>query len=114
MTVYGIANCDTTQKLLKYLKQKGIEYIFHDYKLQGITEYILKNWCKQVGWETILNKRSTTWRELTLTEQKTIVTEKAAIQLMLAANSIIKRPIIEKDKKIIAVGFNEQQLNTLF
>ncbi|MFX8743395.1 ArsC/Spx/MgsR family protein, partial [Acinetobacter baumannii] len=80
---------------------------------EGITRDILNNWCKQTSWEQILNKRSTTWRVLTVQDQGKITHEKAAIELMITANSLIKRPIIEKDTQLLAIGFDEKQLNRL-
>ncbi|MBK7307834.1 MAG: Spx/MgsR family RNA polymerase-binding regulatory protein [Chitinophagaceae bacterium] len=93
--VYGIPNCDTTKKALVLLKKYKVDFSFHDYKENGITPQKLEAWCKKTGWEIILNKRSTTWRELDEVEQKNITGQPAAIKLMLKSNSIIKRPIIE-------------------
>ncbi len=105
--VYGIANCDTTKKTLSRLKQHKVEFSFHDYKTENIDALKLKEWCRQKGWETILNKRSTTWRGLTAAVQAAITNEKAAIGLMQQHTSIIKRPVIELNKTVVAVGFDE-------
>lgn len=104
--VYGIPNCDTTKKALVLLKAHTVDLSFHDYKEKGITAQKLKEWCKKTGWEMILNKRSTTWRELDEAEQKKVTDEPAAIKLMMKNNSIIKRPIIEINETLL-VGFNE-------
>ncbi len=106
ITVYGIPNCDTIKKTLDWYKKKNIQVAFHDYKKSGIKKEKLVQWCKEVGWETLLNKKSTTWRSLPLDEQQKIINEKAAIKLMTTYTSIIKRPVIEMNNKII-VGFNE-------
>ncbi len=107
--VYGIPNCDTTKKALALLKKHKSDFSFHDYKQLGITQQKLEAWCKKAGWEIVLNKRSTTWRELDEAEQKKIINQPAAIKLMLKNNSIIKRPVIEVDNNII-VGFNEDEI----
>ena len=107
--VYGIPNCDTTKKALALLKKYKADFSFHDYKQQGITRQKLEEWCQKPGWETIFNKRSTTWREMDEVEQKKIINQPAAIKLMMKNNSIIKRPIIEFDKHIV-VGFNEDEI----
>jgi arsenate reductase len=112
--VYGIPNCDTVKKVLTWLQNHKIPYQFHDYKKEGITPAKLKNWAGQVGWETILNKKSTTWRELDAKTQASVINEKAAIALMTAHTSSIKRPVIEKDEKVITVGFNEAAYEKLF
>ena len=107
--VYGIPNCDTTKKALALLKKHKVDFTFHDYKQQGITSQKLEEWCKKAGWEIVLNKRSTTWRELDEAEQKKVINQPAAIKLMMKSNSIIKRPIIEVDGNLM-VGFNEDEI----
>jgi arsenate reductase (glutaredoxin) len=109
ITVYGIPNCDTTKKALAVLKKHKIDFSFHDYKQKGITTKKLEQWCEKLGWETIFNKRSATWRELDEAKQKTVINQSSAIKLMMKNNSIIKRPIIEIDNNII-VGFNEDEI----
>jgi len=102
--LYGIPNCDTIKKARKWLKDNGVDYEFYDYKKLGVPEKELKNWVKQVGWETLLNKRGTTWRKLD-DNTKNSVDEKSAIQIMLANPSIIKRPVLIKGQ-VLLVGFS--------
>lgn len=92
---------------LGWLNKKKIDYDFHDYKTKGITEAKLKAWSKQVGWESLVNKRGTTWRKLDEAVQKKITSEKAAIALMMEKTSVIKRPLVEKDGKVLVLGFDE-------
>jgi Spx/MgsR family transcriptional regulator len=112
--IYGIPNCDTIKKTLTWLKANNITYEFHDYKKQNITADKLKTWSKQIGWENFLNKKSTTWRELDAAMQAKIINEKAAIKLMTENTSIIKRPIIELNETVVAVGFDENSYKTIF
>lgn len=107
MIVYGIKNCNTVKSALEWLKKKKIEFEFHDYKSKGITEAKLKDWSKQVGWESLVNKRGTTWRQLDEATQKKITNEKASIALMLEKTSVIKRPLIEENGKVLTLGFDE-------
>ena len=107
MIVYGIKNCDTVKKALTWLKAKGIDFEFHDYKTQGISETKLKVWCEQVGWETLLNKKGTTWRKLDEASQASVTNAASAIKIMVANTSVIKRPVIEKNGKVLVVGFDE-------
>jgi len=107
ITVYGIPNCDTIKKARNWLKDNGIDYEFHDYKKLGVPEKELKAWVKQLGWETLLNKRGTTWRKLD-DETKNSVDEKSAIQIMLENPSIIKRPVLSKGKTLL-VGFSADE-----
>lgn len=111
--VYGIPNCDTTKKAMQWLKKNNIAFTFHDYKLQGISKEKLNEWCAAKGWETIFNKRSTTWRALPEAEQKKVAGPADAIKVMLTNNSIIKRPVIEYNDKIM-VGFNEATCEKAF
>ena len=114
-TVYGIPNCDTVKKTLNWLTAKKVKFQFHNYQVDGIATTQLKHWCKQKGWEILLNKKSATWRGLDATAQAKITNEKAAITLMTAANSIIKRPVIENENgEVIAVGFDPTFYETLF
>lgn len=109
--LYGIPNCDTIKKARKWLKDNNIDFDFHDYKKLGVPEKELKAWVKHVGWETLLNKRGTTWRKLD-DDTKNSVNEVAAIQIMLDNPSIIKRPVLVKDKTIL-VGFKENDYSEL-
>lgn len=104
--VYGIPNCDTIRKTLDWYKKKNIPVYFHDYKKYGIKKDKLIQWCSEVGWELLLNKKSTTWRSLSIGDQQKVTNEKIAIQLMIEFPSIIKRPVIEMNYKIM-VGFNK-------
>ena len=105
--VYAIPNCNTVKKALDWLKANKINYTFHDYKKLGISSIQLNNWSKQVGWEALINKKGTTWKQLGPELQSTITNQKAAIALMTEKTSIIRRPLIEQDGKIIALGFDE-------
>jgi arsenate reductase (glutaredoxin) len=106
MKVYGIKNCNTVKSALDWLRRKKVAFEFYDLK-KGITSEELGVWCKQVGWETLVNKKGTTWRQLDEKVRITITNELRAINLMQEKTSLIKRPVLEKDGKIIAVGFDE-------
>lgn len=105
LTIYGIKNCDTMKKAFAWLDAKGIAYEFHDYKKSGITTAKLQDWEKSLGWETLLNRKGTTWRKLDAATQAGINRE-TALQLMQEQTSIIKRPVIEQGKTLLA-GFEE-------
>lgn len=110
--VYGIPNCDTTKKAIVLLKKNNINFTFHDYKQDGITENKLKEWISKAGLEKVFNKRSTTYKELADAAKKKAETANGATEVMIQNNSIIKRPIIESGNALI-VGFNEKEINTL-
>ena len=108
ITVYGIPNCDMIKKTLNWFRKNKVDVTFYDYKKSGITKDKLLLWSKQVGWEVLLNKKSTTWRSLTMAEQEKITNQPAAIQLMISNTSIIKRPVIVFTDKLV-VGYNETE-----
>ncbi len=114
MTLYGIKNCNTVKSAIDWLKKHHVEFEFHDYKAKGITASKLKEWSSQVGWEILVNKRGTTWRQLDEDVQKKITNEKAAIELMIGKTSVIKRPLIEEKGKVVALGFDETEYGKAF
>jgi len=113
-TVYGIPNCNSVQKARAWLEEQGIPYEFHDYKKKGITKTKLTAWCKELGWENVINKKGTTWRDLDEATKASVNSQARAVQIMMEHNSIIKRPIIEKDGKFIVMRFDEEQYRQIF
>ena len=109
--IYGIPNCDAMKKARRWLQANGVEYDFHDYKKLGVPEKKLKTWVKQAGWETILNKRGTTWRKLD-DELKHNIDNASAIKIMLDNPSIIKRPVLESNQ-LLLIGFKEDEYRQL-
>lgn len=117
LQVYGITNCDTVKKTLRFLDGKKITYQFHDFKKEVPTALQLKFWLKHFGTEVLINRRGTTWRNLKDSE-KAIAdgdikkNEKQLIKLLIDNSSMIKRPIIECGKTAI-IGFDETQILAL-
>ena len=64
ITVYGLKNCDTCRKAMKWLDEQGLRHQFIDVRKDGVEEADITRWIDAVGWETLLNKRGTTWRGL--------------------------------------------------
>lgn len=102
-TLYGIKNCDTVKKARGWLDSHGIAYTFHDYKTAGIDRAHLQQWCGEHGWETVLNRAGTTFRQLPEADKAGLDEEKA-IALMLAQPSMIKRPVLDLGGRTL-VGF---------
>jgi Spx/MgsR family transcriptional regulator len=107
ITLYGIKNCDTMKKARAWLDARGMPYAFHDYKAQGIDQARLASWSQKVGWETLLNRAGTTFRKLPDVD-KTGLDEAKALALMLDQPSMIKRPVLDLDGRIL-VGFKPEQ-----
>ena len=112
VTIYGIKNCDTMKKARAWLDKRGIEYLFHDYKAEGIERATLETWAKEVGWATLLNRAGTTFRKLPEKDREGL-NEKKALALMLAQPSMIKRPVLEAGGKLI-VGFKPDTYEKAF
>jgi arsenate reductase (glutaredoxin) len=103
ITIYGIKNCDTMKKARAWLDSHGLTYDFHDYKTAGIAKDKLERWSEELGWETLLNRSGTTFRKLPDADREEL-NEKKALALMLAQPSMIKRPVLDLDGKLV-VGF---------
>ena len=103
ITIYGIKNCDTMKKARGWLDSHGVAYGFHDYKTAGIARDKLKGWSDKLGWETLLNRAGTTFRKLSDPDKQGL-NERKALALMLAQPSMIKRPVLDLEGKLL-VGF---------
>ena len=104
--IYGIKNCDTMKKARAWLDDRGVNYDFHDYKAAGAPKEKLKTWTSELGWETLLNRAGTTFRKLPDAEKEGL-NERKALALMLEQPSMIKRPVLEIDGKLL-VGFKPE------
>lgn len=111
--LYGLPYCDATAGVTKWLQAKGYTISLHNYKTDGITQDKLQEWCSKLGWQKVLNKRSTTWRSLKEAEQNSVTDEENAVKIMHKNTSLIKRPVIEFGNNLL-LGFDEKALNTVF
>lgn len=100
INLYGIPNCDGVRKARKWLESTKLAHHFHDFRKDGLDQKDLQRWAKAVGWEVLLNRRGTSWRQLPEAD-RTDLTEARAMDLMLANPTLIKRPVIEHGKKIL-------------
>lgn len=105
ITMYGIRNCDTVKKARAWLGARGSAYAFHDYKTAGIDEQRLRAWARELGWEKLLNRAGTTFRNLPDADKQELDEDKA-IALMLAHPSMIKRPLLDLGSRRL-LGFGE-------
>ena len=106
VTVYGIANCDTVKKARAWLAERGIDGVFHDYKKLGVPLASLERWMQSVGWETLINRKGTTWRQLDAATQAAVQDDASASALMLTHPSVIKRPVVVWRDGGVSVGFD--------
>ncbi len=107
ITVYGIPNCDSVKKARVWMTDHGVDYVFQDFKKQGIPPEAIDLWLKHVSWDVLVNRKGTTWRKLDPALQASVVDNASAKALMLAHASVVKRPVVVKGSVVI-VGVNPQ------
>jgi Spx/MgsR family transcriptional regulator len=110
--VYGLPHCDTVKKARSWLTDHQLAYEFHDFKKQGVPEASIDHWLSLLGWETLLNRKGTTWRKLDASTQASVQDAASAKALMLLHPSLIKRPVVEwpvhGTAAAVSVSFNAQ------
>ncbi|TPE52836.1 ArsC family reductase [Maribrevibacterium harenarium] len=109
--IYGIKNCDTMKKALRWLDENQIAYRFHDYRKDGLERELLQQWLDQEGWENLVNKRGTTWRKLDSAEQEDMPNR--AVELFQQHPAMIKRPLLVHENQI-TLGFKAEIYQALF
>ena len=120
IVLYGIPNCDTVKKARTWLQDKGVDFVFHDFKKNGLERGTVEEWLKHVSLDVLINRKGTTWRALSDEQKASAADTDAAIALMLASPSIIKRPVLQQadaksaKAKQVDVGFSAQQYDQLF
>ena len=117
ITVYGIPNCDTVKKARVWLQEQGIDFVFHNFKKDGLDRESIERWLTHVNLDVLINRKGTTWRALSDEQKASCDHSEQAIALMLTSPSVIKRPvlqIISQDKQQVTVGFSPQLYQPLF
>lgn len=111
-TIYGITNCDTVRKARRWLDEHQVDYAFHDFRKDGLSKDLVNRWCQQVGFEALINKRGTTWRQLP-DDVKAAMDESRAVDVMLNNPTVIKRPVLEHDGTL-DIGFSADRYRQHF
>jgi arsenate reductase len=106
VTVFGIPNCDTVKKARTWLTEHGVDFVFHDFKKTGVPADLLPGWLVAVGWEKLVNRKGTTWRQLDDGNRAAVVDAASASALMLVNPSVIKRPVVVWGDGRVTVGFD--------
>lgn len=109
LIVYGIPNCDSVKKARTWLSNQGMNPTFHDFKKQGVPAEALDDWMAACGWETVLNRKGTTWHKLDAAVQASVTDAASAKAVMLEHASTIKRPVIAWPSGTVTVGFTPEQ-----
>lgn len=114
MKLYGINNCNTVKKARDWLALHDIKVEFHDFKKLGLDAGTAQNWLQQRDWSELINRKGLTWRGLS-DEQKQQTNDAAtALCLMTEKTSVIKRPLLEHNGKLLHVGFDAAAYAELF
>jgi len=117
ITLYGIPNCDQIKKARSWLNEHHIAIDFVDFKKSEVTPALINAWLKHVDWQTLLNRRGTTWRQLPESEQLSVIDAASATRCMVNSPSAIKRPVlvIQTEQHVeVIVGFSEENYKRLF
>lgn len=120
IVLYGIPNCDTVKKARTWLQEQQIEFVFHDFKKNGLERSTVEQWLQHVSLDRLINRKGTTWRALSDEQKASAADTEAAIALMLTAPSIIKRPVLQQAEagsaavRQVEVGFSAPQYQQLF
>lgn len=113
MTIlFGIKNCDTVKKARTYLDSKTIDYRFHDFRSDGISPELIQQWLQQIPAELLVNKRSTTWKQLDAATQE-LIKQGDIIDACLAQPTLLKRPILVCNNKVYN-GFSTKVYDEIF
>ena len=113
ITIYGIKSCSTMKKAFTKLDELGVSYDFHDYKKQGIDKESVQRWVNELGIDKVLNKRGTTWRKLSESDQQALSQTDTALTVLIANPSVIKRPVTADGTQVV-LGFDAERYNQLF
>ena len=105
-TLYGIPNCDTVKRARAWLTEQGVDHRFHDFKKEGVPEARLDAWLVSPGWEALVNRRGTTWRQLDEAARAAVVDAESARAALLAHPSLIKRPVVDWGDAVATIGFD--------
>jgi Spx/MgsR family transcriptional regulator len=107
MKLYGIPNCNTVKKARAWLAEHNVKADFHDFKKDGVDETLLNGWLAQTPWEKLVNRAGMTWRNLDERSKAAVQDHASAVRLMMEKPSVIKRPVLVEDGKILSLGFDE-------
>lgn len=114
LTLYGIPNCNTVKNARLWLQTRGVVFGFHDFKKDGVNSELLSDWLQQTSLDRLINRAGMTWRGLSDESKAAVLDNSSATKLMLEKPSVIKRPVLVQDQKIIQLGFDEANYQKTF
>ena len=107
LTLYGISNCDTVRKARRWLDAAEIDYRFHDFRKDGLDEATVQRWLNSRQWDSVINRRSTSWKALPAKDREAMDAGRA-VKAAIAAPTLIKRPVLEGGG-LLEFGFSESR-----
>ena len=110
--MYGIKNCDTVRKAIRWLAEKDIGCVFHDLKTEALAQELIVEWLEQVDKDKLINKRGLTWRKIP-TEDKLLNDQDSIVRLIQDNPTVVKRPVIFNGQ-YWSVGFKDDDWDKLF
>ena len=113
VTLYGIPNCSQVKNARAWLEAHDIAYAFHDFKKHGINGELIEKWLSHTGWDSLVNRKGTTWRALNDVQKAGVTDSSSAMELMMASPSVVKRPVLAMNNEIL-VGFSEERYRQIF
>ena len=111
ITLFGISNCDKVRKARSWLQQQNLDYVFHDYRKDGLQQDLARELLRQFPLQQLINTRGTSWRQLPETVKQTLH-EGNAIELMQKNPALIKRPLLQASGKWL-LGFEQARWHAL-
>lgn len=109
ITVYGIPNCDTVKRARAWLAERGVAYVFHDFKKSGLPREQWPAWAAALGWARLINRQGTAWRKLEQARQAAVVDDGSALALACEVPSVVKRPVVRWADGSVTIGFVPEQ-----
>ena len=106
--IYGIRNCDSCRRTVKWLKTRRVPHTFHDLREEGLDSRVLESWLGSSHAPYLLNRRSATWRQLGAAERR--LAENDPARLLNDHPTLIKRPVITDGETILDIGFAPSSL----
>ncbi|HVL58470.1 MAG TPA: arsenate reductase [Burkholderiaceae bacterium] len=113
VTLHGIENCEQVRRARHWLRAHGVPFRFHDFRVDGLDEALLARWMGHLPWDSLVNRRSASWRQLDASRRSHVVDQATAMELLIEIPTLVKRPVLEVGDRIV-VGFSEQLYGNLF